>query len=120
MLTLILTIATGILVAWIALMKSRTPDGTKLNQPRPVLLAMGVQIICGDCSGQEDLPVKTYLDRLGNCSLCGGRSYVLASIAAMNRAAPRAARNREACLTSNRSRVIAFELPNSASRRIAI
>jgi hypothetical protein len=40
---------------------------------------IGIQIICGDCSGDADRPIKTYLDLHGNCARCGGRSYLLAS-----------------------------------------
>jgi len=43
------------------------------------ILRLGVQIICGDCCGDSDRPVKTYLDQFGRCGQCGGRSYVLAS-----------------------------------------
>jgi len=40
---------------------------------------IGVQIICGDCSGDDHRPLKTYLGRDGLCGQCGGRSYILAS-----------------------------------------
>lgn len=54
-------------------------DSSQLLEPRSELVTTGVQIICGDCSGEDDMPIKTYLDRFGNCSHCGGHSYVLAS-----------------------------------------
>jgi len=37
-------------------------------------------IVCGDCSGEEKLPRKTFLTAAGRCDNCGGHSYVLASI----------------------------------------
>lgn len=54
-------------------------DGSQLSEPRTAPLTIGVQIICGDCSGEGESPVKTYLDRHGNCLQCGGHSYMLAS-----------------------------------------
>ena len=51
----------------------------RLSQSRPSPPVMGVQIICGNCSGGEERPVKTYLDRFGNCAQCGGSSFMLAS-----------------------------------------
>jgi hypothetical protein len=50
-----------------------------LSESRVGIVTVGVQIICGDCSGNTDLPLKTYLDRHGQCAQCGGRSYMLAS-----------------------------------------
>jgi hypothetical protein len=61
------------------LTKSRGNDSSQLIEARSELVTTGIQIICGDCSGEADLPVKTYLDRLGNCSQCAGHSYILAS-----------------------------------------
>ena len=51
----------------------------QLSEPRVSIVTVGVQIICGDCSGITDRPLKTYLDRHGHCAQCGGRSYMLAS-----------------------------------------
>jgi hypothetical protein len=48
-------------------------------QPRADLPVIGVQIICGDCSGEDVLPIKTYMDRRGRCETCGSKSYILAS-----------------------------------------
>jgi hypothetical protein len=50
-----------------------------LSRPRTLRSVVGVQIICGDCSGHELPPVKTYMDRRGTCETCGGKSYMLAS-----------------------------------------
>jgi hypothetical protein len=47
--------------------------------PRAGLPLIGVQIICGDCSGDGVQPIKTHMDRHGRCETCGGKSYMLAS-----------------------------------------
>jgi hypothetical protein len=46
--------------------------------PRSVshLLTM---IVCGNCSGEGQVPRKTLLAADSTCVMCGGRSYVLAS-----------------------------------------
>ncbi|HEX8185522.1 MAG TPA: hypothetical protein VF747_12240 [Blastocatellia bacterium] len=67
------------LLATYFLTKGYGDDSSQLMEARSTLVTTGVQIICGDCSGEDELPVKTYLDRLGNCSRCGGHSYILAS-----------------------------------------
>lgn len=54
-------------------------SGSRLTESRPTMQTIGVQIICGDCSGDDDRPLKTYLGRDGLCGQCGGRSYILAS-----------------------------------------
>jgi len=61
------------------ILKTRGNHSEQLIEPRASILTIGVQIICGDCSGEDDRPIKTYLSRTGNCSQCGGRSYILAS-----------------------------------------
>jgi hypothetical protein len=78
---------------------------------------VGVQIICGDCSGDGELPLKTYLDRHGNCSQCGGHSYELAAnraIYAQQLRKVRLAEQHDAEL--NPGRVIPFESPSRAAR----
>ena len=79
MLTIIVATVIALSLACLVLIKSRVADPTQLDQQRPALLTMGVQIICGDCSGEGDKVVKTYLNRHGSCSQCGGNSYLLAS-----------------------------------------
>lgn len=54
-------------------------ESAPLTQWRAELPRMGIQIICGDCCGDQLSPQKTYMDRYGNCARCGGKSYVLAS-----------------------------------------
>ncbi|HEY6327852.1 MAG TPA: hypothetical protein VI756_00845 [Blastocatellia bacterium] len=36
------------------------------------------EIICGDCCGDGAWPKTTYATEQGTCSVCGGRSYVVA------------------------------------------
>lgn len=62
-----------------ATLRSRRADTAQLIEPRGAVPVMGIQIICGDCSGDEGQPRKTYVGRFGNCAQCGGGSYVLAS-----------------------------------------
>ena len=61
------------------LFKFATRQKQTLSEPRAQRLTIGVQIICGDCCGEGETPVKTYLDRTGNCAQCGGQSFMLAS-----------------------------------------
>jgi hypothetical protein len=61
------------------LTKGDSNNSSQLIEARFKLVTTGIQIICGDCSGEDDLPIKTYLDTFGNCSQCGGHSYILAS-----------------------------------------
>ena len=76
---LVITITLSILAIAIGLSKFETLKERSLSEPRPGDLMIGVQIICGDCSGDAESPLKTYLDRSGNCAQCGGRSFMLAS-----------------------------------------
>lgn len=71
--------ASTVAAALTIVFKSHKSDSSRLIEPRPTIQTIGVQIICGDCSGNEDRPVKTYLSRDGLCAQCGGRSYILAS-----------------------------------------
>jgi len=72
--SLILAIA----VASVMLVSHRAAEAHLLEQ-KASIITVGIQIICGDCAGEEHRPDRTYLDRNGNCSQCGGHSYVLAS-----------------------------------------
>jgi hypothetical protein len=123
MLTITVAIVIALSLAGMVLMKSRSTDSAQLEQPRHALLTMGVQIICGDCSGEGEHPVKTYMNRYGTCSQCGGASYLLASAVAANSLMARAIRVREAQIASSHGRVIPFEVPGSRtlrSERIAV
>ena len=66
-------------------MWSHFDDPQELQGRRGEMLRLGIQIICGDCCGDSDRPVKTYLDQLGKCGQCGGRAYVLASVCARHK-----------------------------------
>ena len=46
--------------------------------------SLPVQIVCGDCMGDDILPRRTFLGIYERCSRCGGASYVLASVLATN------------------------------------
>jgi hypothetical protein len=77
---MIITLASSFaLLVTYFLAKINGNNSSQLAEPRSVLVTTGIQIICGDCSGEEDLPKKTYLDSFGNCSQCGGHSYILAA-----------------------------------------
>jgi|SRR6185503_8103398 hypothetical protein len=117
MLTIIVATVIALSLACLVLIKSRAADSAQLEQPRPGLLKVGVQIICGDCSGENDLPIKTYLNRYGSCSECGGTSYLLASAVAMNALMSRAMRMRGAQVASSNGRVLPFEAPGSRTSR---
>jgi hypothetical protein len=71
--------ASTVAVAFTIIVKSHKLDPSRLTEPRATIQTIGVQIICGDCSGHDDRPLKTYLTRNATCAQCGGRSYILAS-----------------------------------------
>ncbi len=75
---IILAASFALLLTWF-LTKSYSDNSSQLAEPRSTVVTAGIQIICGDCSGEEGLPKKTYLDSFGNCSQCGGHSYILAA-----------------------------------------
>lgn len=122
MLTIMVAVAFTLGLACAFLMRFRTADPAQLQQSRAALLTVGVQIICGNCSGDEDHPVKTYMDRSGSCAKCGGTSYLLASALAANSVMLREARLRDRQIAASHGRVIPFEVPVSRSRseRIAV
>ena len=74
-----LILMSAVCLMTIIVLKMRVNHSGQLVEPRSAILSIGVQIICGDCSGDGDRPIKTYLSRTGNCFRCGGRSYILAS-----------------------------------------
>ena len=76
----------------------RAHNQRRLSEPRGEIVTVGIQIICGDCSGDTQRPIKTYLDLHGNCARCGGRSYILAS--SLNTSAMQLA---TACLSERQS-----------------
>jgi hypothetical protein len=78
MLILIALMAT-VVVLLLSVRKSSRVDSS-LMERRDVIATLGVQIICGDCAGDDGSPLKTYLDPRGHCNQCGGTSYILASV----------------------------------------
>jgi hypothetical protein len=110
---LIITAATiiALALAYFTLRKTNQHDPAQLAQPRASLLTIGVQIICGDCSGSDDRPVKTYLDIHGNCSQCGGHSYILASNRAVYAQQLIATRMADQQSAMSNGRVLPFESP---------
>lgn len=94
---LVIATVSILLLATACLLSRRFQDQRTLSRPPREMLRLGVQIICGDCCGDSDSPVKTYLDQFGRCGQCGGHSYVLASVYAcirmMDRTPPRETRS---------------------------
>ena len=78
-LSVLLMLMAAICLVFTIILKTRANDSARLNEPRASILTIGVQIICGDCCGDDPRPIKTHLGRTGNCAQCGGRSYMLAS-----------------------------------------
>jgi hypothetical protein len=103
--TIGLTLSMVVLAALALFMwkKNQEITGQLLNS-RVYLKTLGVQIICGNCSGENELAVRTYLDTHGNCSHCGGSSYVLASTLGVY-----ALLAREAQLYGNQARLYEIE-----------
>ena len=66
------------------LARSYSAPHSQLMEPRSTTLVLGVQIICGDCASDDGPPIKTYVDRFGNCERCGGHSYMLAANCSRN------------------------------------
>ena len=89
----------------------------EIIESRTSLVEMGVQIICGDCSGDNNIPVKTYLNRSGNCDRCGGRSYVLASELALRLLHRNPVESAQLHSVPNNARVLPFEASKSRANR---
>ncbi|MFY9606998.1 MAG: hypothetical protein WAU45_00115 [Blastocatellia bacterium] len=116
MLTIISAVAIALALTWVLVLKVRRTDPERLDETRGALLMVGVQIICGNCSGEGDSPNRTYLDHYGNCAQCGGHSYLLASSLALNSAALKAARLVQAHSAASHGRVLPFEARTRGSR----
>jgi hypothetical protein len=77
---IILAIALTLLVVCHDRLDKRSIDSERyLTEPRVRTRLLGVQIICGNCSGDDARPRRTLLSLLNTCTQCGGNSYVLAS-----------------------------------------
>ena len=79
MVGLVLASIVALLLTSIILWSQRN-DEEQLDRNRPSSPALGIQIICGDCAGDGERPLKTFADSFGRCEGCGGDSYVLASV----------------------------------------
>lgn len=108
-------------LAYLIMTRGHKSDTAQLNEPRPTIPTMGVQIICGDCAGDQIIPQKTYLDHNGNCERCGGHSYLLASNLALYAIQMRLSRVAEAQHALSSGRVIPFDAASRArSEKIAV
>jgi hypothetical protein len=77
----IITVVTTLLALLLAYLVVRTQRDApaQLAEPRARMATVGIQIICGNCSGEDETPIRTFLDRFGNCAQCGSSNYILAS-----------------------------------------
>jgi len=113
----ILIAATAVmLTAGLFFLSAKRLKPTGLKYKHSTMVALGVQIICGDCAGDGESPRKTYLDQSGRCSVCGGQSFVLASTSALN-ALRNVARSVGYEASDSSRRVLPFESPNSRGNR---
>ena len=94
------------LAALSVILTAQKANPAQLIEPRVGIPALGIQIVCGDCSGDGISPHRTYLNRLGNCSECGGHSYVLAS----NLYWPTAASRRASEASAVKGRLLPFKV----------
>lgn len=78
---MLIAILTGLfaLVLTYMLVRKQPIGSSQLLETPAASLVTAATIICGDCCGDGEEPARTYLDSLGNCAQCGGRSYVFAS-----------------------------------------
>ncbi|MEW6126403.1 MAG: hypothetical protein AB1757_05005 [Acidobacteriota bacterium] len=75
----LVSLFTGALLTYFLLRKRVGIPAEPLPRPRNLIKLVGVQIICGDCAGEDEAPLKTFLNAYDKCARCGGNSYVLAS-----------------------------------------
>jgi len=70
-----------VFVALVASRRKRFQKNTEyLSESLPTLpQIIGIQIICGDCSGETISPQITYMNKSGRCHRCGSDSIMLAS-----------------------------------------
>jgi hypothetical protein len=74
---IIIAIALTVLVLCQGRLSKHRQERPLTEEPRAKLL--GVQIVCGNCSGDDARPQRTYLSMRNTCMQCAGNSYVLAS-----------------------------------------
>ena len=107
----------GLTLATLFLAKGRSEDPAQLRVPRRPIPTMGVQIVCGNCSGDNPIARRTFLDYRGNCEVCGGHSYILAAVLAVNALQQRALRAMEPVTVNGGGRVIPFDAGARAAAR---
>jgi hypothetical protein len=109
------TIITLGIAGWF-LLKGQKEDPSQLRAARPQIATLGVQIICGNCSGDNIIAHKTFLDQNGNCHECGGHSYLLASTLALNMLQLRA----QQTALATTGRVLPFGARAARTEKIAV
>jgi hypothetical protein len=67
------------LATWWGTRKSDKRNLVSRKDDKDDILYIAVQIICEDCSGDAEIPLRTLLTKSGKCNICNGRSYMLAS-----------------------------------------
>jgi hypothetical protein len=105
---IIITVATTLVALLLVclMVKNQRDDSLQLTEPRAQVATVGIQIICGNCSGEDEIPIRTFLDRFGNCAQCGSSHYILASNVYANKL--RSLRLVEAEGVSSNGRVLPF------------
>jgi hypothetical protein len=77
--TATISVLVGAISTYFILLRRFNSYSINLAEPRNLIKLVGVQIICGDCAGEDEVPAKTFLNAQDKCARCGGNSYVLAS-----------------------------------------
>jgi hypothetical protein len=77
--TATISLLAGAISTYFILLRRFNSYSIQLTEPRNLIKLVGVQIICGDCAGEDEVPAKTYLNFQDKCARCAGNSYVLAS-----------------------------------------
>lgn len=80
---IIVAVAIAIFVLTYVCATDRNRAFAELSERRTAMATIGIQIVCADCSGERQAPIKTSLSRSGSCDHCGGHSFILASDTAM-------------------------------------
>ncbi len=73
-----------ILLAFLKIKQREALQVRRQQERQAFTRSLPVQIVCGDCMGDEMSPRRTFLGMYERCSRCGGNSYVLASALAAN------------------------------------
>jgi hypothetical protein len=123
MLNIIVASMAAMFFTWLVVRRS-SPMPLQVEDRSSALLTVAVQIVCGDCAGDGERPIRTCLDQSGRCARCGGTSYVLASDLAANVLQLRAARLRVGNVAAGDARVLVLETPlarrNSRAAKAAV